>query len=387
MTNSQFTFTTRIAFFMLAIGFFYSCSSPKPTISDLVSQKDYSLALSELESQINRNPNDASLYYLKGQIHGYSAEEKEASARVDDYTMMQVTFDSVMVKDQSYEYASKVDSVKNRYWEIEYQEGLNLFEVNNIEESKLHFLNATIIKPNEVKSHRSLASAEYSLGNINSSINALLRALDSVENIDLSLYENLGFLYLETGNAEQSIFYYEAAREINSNNKNVNYGLVNAYISSGIQEETISLLDELIAVYSTDPLLNNIYGTELYKRTPSLLYDLKIAYSTKDTSLVNEVRSEWESLAEYAEEQLLLAYQKDTTSVDFIESLAVFYNNMVGNYLSLYDSSFDEDKAEIKERANTLIDFAIEYYIKLKSLSPEDSSINQKIQTLNSLKE
>ncbi len=169
-------------------------------------------------------------------------------------------------------------------------------------------------------------------------------------------------------------------------NKNVAFGLVNAYIAAGNNADALDLLNQLVGHYPKDAKLHNVYGTQLYNETSSLFEELKVAYVTYDSSAVVSIKVEIEGVSELAEKEFIKAYSTDTSDVEFIESLAVFYNNMTGNYFSLLKTSFEEDHASIKERALTLVDFALTYYTKLASLSPQEDQIDNKIRTLNTLK-
>ncbi|MEP0009375.1 MAG: hypothetical protein ABJF72_09285, partial [Balneola sp.] len=95
---------------------------------------------------------------------------------------------------------------------------------------------------------------------------------------------------------------------------------------------------------------------------------------------------EIEGVSENAENELIKAYQMDSSNLEFVESLAVFYNNMSGNYFSIYQVAFQGDKDTIEAKALSLTDFAITYYEKLQELNP-NSSYSEKIENLKKLKE
>ena len=118
-----------------------------------------------------------------------------------------------------------------------------------------------------------------------------------------------------------------------------------------------------------------------------IMDDLVNAYSANDTALVSQIRFEAEGVGEQAEEQLVAAFQRDTTNTDYIESLAVFYNNLTGKYLAVIEVAFDTDKDALSQKAATLLDFAIEYYGRLAEISPQDSTIQSTLESLNTLKE
>ena len=60
---------------------------------------------------------------------------------------------------------------------------------------------------------------------------------------------------------------------------------------------------------------------------------------------------------------------------------------MSGNYFSVHQVAFENDKSSIVERALALTDFAITYYEKLQELNTGNNSYSEKIENLKSLKE
>jgi len=284
---------------------------------------------------------------------------------------------------------TKIDSLTYYYWDTEHQLGLSEYEKNSnssIKKATNHFNNAVIIDPTKIESYKSLSISLYNMDDIDGAIDVLEEAV-SKNRTDTEVFENLGFLYLEVGNPEKSISYYQKGNQNPVKNKNIAYGLVNAYISQNRISEVISFLSKLVQEYPNDSKLHNVYGTQLYNQVSLLFPNLNNAYSSNDTSTVNTLIVEIEGVSENAETELIEAYRTDTSSIEYTESLAVFYNNMSGNYFSTYDVAFDTEKNEIKSKALSLTDFAITYYKKLIELNGDNASYSKKIDNLNTLKE
>lgn len=388
MKNSNIT---RYASLVLVFGFFISCTSSKFSADKLINEGKYQEAIDKIDNELNKNPN-SSLYYQKGELHALLAQEKSVDARESDYQSMAQSFDSAHVygasmPDNSIE--TKMDSLTYYYWDIEHQLGLSEYEENStasITNATNHFNNAIIIDPSKIESYKSLSISLYNMDDIDGAIEILEEAV-SKKRTDTEVFENLGFLYLEVGNPEQSISYYQKGNQNPVKNKNIAYGLVNAYISQNRTSEATSFLSKLVQEYPNDSKLHNVYGTQLYNQVSLLFPNLNNAYSSNDTSTVSTLIVEIEGLSENAENELIEAYKTDTSSVEYTESLAVFYNNMSGNYFSTYDVAFNNNKNEIKSKALSLTDFAITYYRKLIELNGDNASYSRKIDNLNSLKE
>lgn len=380
---------TRYAIVSIAIGFFLSCSSSKFSADKLIDEGNYEQALVEISTEIDKNPSPY-LYFQKGKIHGLIASEASVSERAYSYAEMNSSFDSISVyqtsSDQNWQ--TEADSLSNHYWNLEHQNGLKSYEEDS-QESVLkainHFENAVSIDPNAIESYKSLSIAQYNNGNIEDALESL-KAAEMLPDATTDVFESLGFLYLEKGDPEQSIIYYKKADQDPLKNKNIAFGLVNAYISQGKTYEAISFLDQLVNEFPNDAKLHNVYGTQLYEQVSELFSNLKSAYSVNDTSTTATLSVEIEGVSENAENELIKAYQMDSSNLEFVESLAVFYNNMSGNYFSIYQVAFQGDKDTIEAKALSLTNFAITYYEKLQELNP-NSSYSEKIDNLKKLKE
>jgi len=388
MNNSMIT---RYASFLLVFGFFISCSSSKFSADNLIREGKYQEAIDKIDIELDKNPS-SNLYFQKGELHALIALENPVELRDFSYQNMAMAFDSAKF------YASeltdnfvepRIDSLTLYYWDLEHQAGLSEYE-KNTEASTVnainHFNNAIAIDSEQIKSYKSLSIALYNTDDVDAAIEVLSKG-ELINKGDREIFENLGFLYLEVGNPEQSISYYKKANQDPIKIKNVAFGLVNAYISQNRISEATSFLSKLVNEYPNEAKLHNVYGTQLYNQVSLLIPNLNSAFSSNDSSTVNTLMVEIEGLSEEAENELIEAYKADTSSVEYTESLAVFYNNMSGNYFSTLDIAFENNKNGLKTKALSLTEFAITYYKKLVELNGDNASYSSKIDNLNTLKD
>ncbi|MDR9417922.1 tetratricopeptide repeat protein [Gracilimonas sp.] len=386
MTNSYFIRLTGL--FLLA-GFFYSCTTTQTNIEQLQAQGSYNKALSSIESQLSEDPAQPKLYITRAEINANLAKEREPEERADFYTETAESFDLAIEYGANESQLSSIDSLRQQLWKLEHNAGLevteNMMATDRYDRAKTHFENALIIRPDAISSLKNLAVAHYNSDNIDEAINTLEKALEFAEDNPIDMLENLGYLYLEKGNPDQATHYYELANTDVEGNLNIAFGLVNAYISNGDTEEALDMLEPLVEEYPNNANLRNVYGTQLYEITSNIMDDLKTAYSDNETELAEQIRFEAEGMGDEAENQLIEAFKRDTTNTEYLESLAVFYNNLAAQYLSVLEVAFQEDQNALREKANMLIDFAKDYYEKLADIEPANSEYQQKLSTLNQL--
>lgn len=383
--------STRLASLVLAFGFFFACTSSQPSLDSLIAENQFESALTQINEQLTEDPNQPDLLLKKAEIHAAQAQQVEPEERSGFYTDMHEALNYASEAQPDSSLYAQIHDLQNKYWSQEHNAGTAAYnndaENNEVNRSVAHFRNATIIKPDELSSYMSLSTSLYTSGELDEAISTLNTAKNIGDEVPVKVYENLGFLYLQNGEPEQSVFYYELANKDVIQSKNIAFGLVNAYISTGMTEEAVELLGELAEAYPNDADIRNVHGTQLYKVTQNIMKDLAAAYADNDTALVSQIRFEAEGVGEQAEQELIQAYSRDTTNTKYVESPAVFYNNLTGEYLSLVDVAFEDDKPSLNVKASTLVDFAIEYYEKLEALSPQDEAVSQSLENLRTLKE
>lgn len=383
----KLSINARSASLALALGLFFSCGTANVNIDALIAESSYSEALSAVNKQLEKDPNQEILYFQKSKVLGLMAKEQPVDQRVNTYQEIVETMNSASSLYDPPLINPKLDSLRIQLWKQEHNSGLLEYDAgpDNYSTSIAHFNNAVTIKEDAVSSYKALAVVQYNNDDLDGAL-ATLNSAKKYDEADTEIYEYLGFLNLEKGNAEQATFYYRLAGKDILENKNIGFGLVNAYISADQRTDAIELLEDLIEAYPRDAQLQNVYGTQLFNHASSLFKDYKTVYLTNDSAQVNNYGIEIERISESAEEALQLAYSADTTSVDYIESLAVFYNNMAGNYLSVMEVAFEKDKTVLRQKAIGLLDFASTYYGKLAELMPNNSSYTTKLERLKKLK-
>jgi tetratricopeptide (TPR) repeat protein len=387
MTISNFT---RLTGLLLVAGFFISCSTSKVSIHELLANNKYQEAITEIDNRLAENPEQPSLYIQKANITAELAHQADPELRAELYYNTVDNFELAVEYGADGSQISVIDSLRQQYWKKEHNAGLRISENEDISEryqrAAIHFQNALILREDAVSSYKNLSIAQFNVGDLDDAIETLEIALNYADEDLAEIYENLGYLHLEKGDPEQAASYYEQANTNMQEDMNLAFGLINAYISNGNSEDAADMLENLVAEYPNNANLRNVYGTQLYQITSGILQDLKKAYSNNDTMLVQQIKFEAEGMGDEAETQLIEAFKTDTSNTEYLESLAVFYNNLSAQYLSLLPVAFQNDRASLETKAYTLINFAIDYYEKLVVIDPNNEEYTGKLSVLKTLK-
>lgn len=376
---------TRLASVLLAFGFFFACSSSSPSIDTYVNDGLYNEALTEIDKQLETNPDQPELYIKKGEILISLAEAENVENRASYYQEAVDTFKEAEFQGVDASQSESIEKTLYNAWISELNTGTEVYENDRVESALSYFDNAIILNEIESTAYLSKSVALYNFNNLDEAIETLNEARGTLVDIPDKLYEYLGFLHLQNSNAEQAIFYYELANTNITTNTNIAFGLVNIYIDNEEREEAIDLLQKLDNEIPNDARIKNVYGTQLFFITEGVLNDLSDAYITNDLTMVDQIKFEAEGVGEQAEEELISAYELESTNQEYIQSLAVFYNNLTGMYLSLAEIAPDEDATNYSNKAEILVGLAIQYYELLASINPGDTEISSSIEMLKQL--
>jgi tetratricopeptide (TPR) repeat protein len=374
---------------LVALGFFLGCSNTLKTVESLVEEKAYFEALKELEEGLEKRPENELLWLEQGRIHLIYSESDEPIQRTYHYQTAYYSFEEARSLGVDSTQNAEIDQLLQRYWTQEHNAGIRALESgeydDRLRDASSHLRNAVALKPNEISSYIALSNAYYSAAKIKLAVKTLRDAEENLDAPNAQIYEKLGFLSLEQGEIEQSIAFYQRSIEI-ADNKNAAFGLVNAYILAGESLMAVKLLSSLLERYPNDTEINHVYGVQLNVVLDGYLTQLHQAYEDKNTEEVERLREAIDLMMEGAESQLTQAYQNDISNTAFVESLAIFYNNLTSKYLEMLEVAYAEHVNPMSDAAAAYLDKAIIYYKRMQQLRPNDSEYTQKAESLGELR-
>ncbi len=379
---------TRWAAFV-ALGFFLGCSNTLKTVESLVQEQAYFQALKELEEGLEKRPENELLWLEQGRIHLIYSETDEPIQRTYHYQTAYFSFEEARRLGVDSTQNAEIDNLLQRYWAKEHNAGIRALESgeydDRLRDASSHLRNAVALKPNEISSYIALSNAYYSAAKMKLAVKTLRDAEENLDAPNAQIYEKLGFLSLEQGEIEEAITLYQRSIEI-ADNKNAAFGLVNAYILAGESLMSVELLSSLLERYPNDTEINHVYGVQLNIVLDGYLTQLHQAYEDDHSEEVERLREAIDLMMEGAEGQLTQAYQNDISNTAFVESLAIFYNNLTSKYLEMLEVAYTEHVDPMSDSAAEYLDKAITYYKRMQQLRPNDPEYSQKAESLGELR-
>ena len=374
---------------LVALGFFLGCSNTLKTVESLVQEQAYFQALKELEEGLEKRPVNEQLWLEQGRIHLIYSETDEPIQRTYHYKTAYFSFEEAQRLGVDSTQNAEIDNLLQRYWTQEHNAGIRALESgeydDRLRDASSHLRNAVELKPNEISSYIALSNSYYSAAKIKLAFKTLRDAEENLDTPNAQIYEKLGFLSLEQGDIEESITFYQRSLEI-ADNKNAAFGLVNAYILSGESLMAVELLSSLLERYPNDTEINHVYGVQLNIVLDGYLTQLHQAYKDDNSKEIERLREAIDLMMEGAEGQLTHAYQNDISNTAFVESLAIFYNNLTSKYLEMLEVAYTEHVDPMSDSAAEYLDKAITYYMRMQQLRPNDPEYSQKAENLGELR-
>ena len=374
---------------IVALGFFLGCSNTLKTVESLVQEQAYFQALKELEEGLEKRPDNEQLWLEQGRIHLIYSETDEPIQRTYHYKTAYFSFEEAQRLGVDSTQNAEIDNLLQRYWTQEHNAGIRALESGEYEDrlrdASSHLRNAVELKPNEISSYIALSNSYYSAAKIKLAFKTLRDSEENLDTPNAQIYEKLGFLSLEQGDIEESITFYQRSIEI-ADNKNAAFGLVNAYILSGESLIAVELLSSLLERYPNDTEINHVYGVQLNIVLDGYLTQLHQGYKDDNSKEIERLREAIDLMMEGAEGQLTHAYQNDISNTAFVESLAIFYNNLTSKYLEMLEVAYTEHVDSMSDSAAEYLDKAITYYMRMQQLRPNDPEYSQKAENLGELR-
>lgn len=268
-------FNARMASLVLVIGIFFaiSCATTGSTDREAPEQNRSTSLENELErinNDLADNPGNEELILQKAELLDNLAQSySEPEPRAPFYKNLRDLADGPGISGSDRE--SELNNVLARSWNREQSSGVKLLQdtdedlpQNQYDRIIAHLNNATAIMPDSTVTYTLLATTYYRSGHVNNAINTLTKANQVEDGNAPQIQEKLAYLYLETGEIDQSIQIYESLTENNPDDPYLRHGLANAYILNEQHHDAVSQLRLLTEDYPTRYTYLESLSTELF---------------------------------------------------------------------------------------------------------------------------
>lgn len=374
--------STRMASILLAFGIFFaiSCSAFESTETPEVRSQPEQLneQINRINLELEADPYNQDLKIQKATLlNEYASQQSNPSDRYPIYrNLYSLNYEGD--PDGNGE-IPEITEILVKAWKAEQSNGIRLLQLNRNSEANQHFYeilahfdNAIVLQPDSLVTYNLMSTTFYENDSISNAIETLEIALNRSPEPDPKLLEKLAYLYLETGNTDESIRIYENLVSNNSNDNRLLHGLINAYM---ISERHNDAIDQLL-------LLAEEFPTRYYYKE-ELATQLYFLFATKTDEIYREFES-GDPIGEKIDELLELSneahtiYESLRTTIPANEEsllrMGTFYNNSV-NKLSSIHSSFtlsSESNSLIQSTIQTYRDNSIELWERLTEMNPDN---------------
>ena len=228
--------------------------------------QDYESALENVNTALERNPQNAEALKLKGDIYRQQATEvKDVEQHSQLIDQMLEAYNQAAEADPSMQDA--VEQAKLRAYINEYKLGGQAFnrgqnDETAYEDAAVYFENASEIQPDSAAAYTNRAYALLNMGETEQAIEPLETAVE-MGNDTADNYLYLTQLYSQAGRTEEALPLLEEAREKYPDNRDIQSQLLNAYINTGQTDQALENYEQAVQREPDNATYRYNYGTLL----------------------------------------------------------------------------------------------------------------------------
>lgn len=375
-------FSTRTASFLLAFGIFFavSCSVfEKSEAPEEISQlQQINESIERINIELDSDPYNQDLKIQKASLlHEYAIKQSNPSDRYPIYQNL-YSLNQENGQNESGD-IPEITNILVKAWENEQSDGVRLLQLNRDNEANqhyydilAHFDNALILQPDSLVTYNLMSNTFYENGSIGNAVETLENAVNQSSALDPKLLEKLAYLYLESGNTDESIRLYENLVSSNTNDNRLMHGLTNAYMISQRHNDAIDKLNQLSEEFPTRYYYKEALATQLYflfeSYNDEIYREFEDGESIDDSidnllEILNQAHSIYDSLRDPipANEESLLR-------------MGTFYNNSVNKLTAIHSTVTlsSENNLLVQSTIQTYRDHSIELWEKLTEMNPDN---------------
>lgn len=375
--------STRMASFLLAFGIFFSVSC---SVFERTEAPVEQTQLQQINDQINRinleleaDPDNQDLKIQKARLLSeYASLHSNPSDRYPIYQNLYL----LQLEEDSTENSgiSEITDLLIKAWNTEQTSGIQLLQLNRDSEANQHFYeilahfdNAIALQPDSLVTYSLMSTTFYENDSISNAIETLENAVARSPETDPKLLEKLAYLYLETGNTEESVNIYENLVSTHSDDTRLLHGLINAYMISQRHNDAIEQLKGLSEEFPTRYYYKEELATQLY-----FLFSIKTDDILREFEAGDPIDEKIDELLEISNEAHTIYEPLRAiipTSEESLFRMGSFYINSVNKLAHIHSATSlsAENNSLIESAIQTYRDSSIELWERLTEMNPNNT--------------
>jgi len=276
-----------------------------------IRNKDYDRALENLESALEKNPDNPEALTMKGDVL------LEKAFMTADPAEHQALMDEMLA---AYNRATGLQADVTRNLDIayvrEFERAVQNFNQGSNDETKyadaaLYFATTAKIRPDSASAHTYQGYALLNSGDTDGAIAALEAGLDKGET-DLQAFLYLSELYSEADRSDEAVAVMERAEKLHPDDPDVQVHLLNAYQQAGLLDRAMSRYQSSIERDPDNETFRYNYGSLLLQSGD---YEGAIEHLSRATELDPEYGYAWYNLGA-AYQNKAVSFNEEVTALD-----------------------------------------------------------------------
>jgi tetratricopeptide (TPR) repeat protein len=352
---------TRMAGLVLAFGFFFGCKAPSDLTEtrSLFESGQLQLAADQAGHQVSRNPDNAEAHYLYGQILMQMAGRAAPANRLPYYEEASLSLyraSELFGSSEPVKAQNAIDLLAEG-WVIEMDRPQTVlsdnraYDPDELTEMIHHTANAIALIPDSTVAYLARSEIYYYLSDPASAVVTLEEI--PVKNADI--FERIGFFYSIDNRPADAADAFEQAYQLDPENINVLFGLINALVEAGMTGQAITRIGDLSHANPGNPLFPALEGTLRFDQAESWFLDRIDDQSIHAAGVVDEGLT----MLDLAETVFRRASDLNDGDPDIHASVGTFYLNAAGLLTDITEMTDEGSVQALQQRINSYLNNAI----------------------------
>ena len=301
-------------------------------------KQNYDEAMGYVEEALQKKPEDAKAFEVKGRIYQSMASDAEGAEHVALLGQMMEAFDQAASLDSKM--AEKVRNTVTIAYITEFQRGIEFFnqarsnsDENDYLQSAVYFEGCTVIAPDSTGPYVNWAFAMMGADQDVEAIKPLETAVERGD-IDPDVYDYLSRLYITNDRAADAVPLLEEATRQYPDNEKLQNTLLNAYGIAGQIDRALEVYGQTVADTPDNKVYRYNYGSLLLQ-------------TDHHEDAVKQLKAAVDLDADYSDAQYNLGAAYVNWAIDVNGRISAFDDSLRANRSSLSDEEIKAREAEI----------------------------------------